>query len=263
LDKTQCPFPLIYTSLVPTLFALYNLRLVQEDLAADLKGVSEEALVPLRNPEALQRKIAQLKAEGLAIRGKRRYLQLRLESLQSDVPSATPATEAMDEAGPSSSAVVIAAEPAVVSIVDLTPEDQPSSSSPLVGAVPAPAPAAAADLPSRPGFECPVCLRGIEGDINLLTGCGHAFCVDCVAKLLETRNHGSCAVCRARFGPKTVIRVAAAGAAGTGGGGDAGGVWAGECDPEGAALVGVTIQGQWSIKVIHAFFFNISSEFII
>ncbi|PRW05825.1 E3 ubiquitin- ligase SHPRH [Chlorella sorokiniana] len=89
------------------------------------------------------------------------------------------------------------------------------------------------------GMECPVCLGLVPAgsDIHVFSGCGHAFCKDCAAKLVLQQ--GFCAVCRQKVTAKQVVRVAA-------GGSSSGGA---ACDPEFDALGGIQPQGEWSAKV--------------
>lgn len=88
-------------------------------------------------------------------------------------------------------------------------------------------------------MECPVCLSLVPpgSDINVFSGCGHAFCKDCATKLVL--QSGFCAVCRQKVTLKQVYRVAA-------GGGTAG---SGACDPDFEALGKIQPQGEWSVKV--------------
>ena len=67
-----------------------------------------------------------------------------------------------------------------------------------------------------PPCPCPCC-----------SGCGHAFCKDCTAKLVLQQ--GVCAVCRHKVTAKSVFRVAAGGGSGSG-----------ACDPEFEALGNVS-----------------------
>lgn len=63
------------------------------------------------------------------------------------------------------------------------------------------------------------------------SACGHAFCLDCSAKIVN--EHGVCAVCRQRVTRKQVIRVVAGGGASTGA----------ACDPDYEALGQVGVSG--------------------
>lgn len=87
-------------------------------------------------------------------------------------------------------------------------------------------------------MECPVCLSAVPAgsDIHVFSGCGHAFCPDCTAKLVLQQ--GFCAVCRQKVTAKQVFRVVAGGASS-----------GGKCDPEFEALGRVRPQGEWSAKV--------------
>lgn len=88
-------------------------------------------------------------------------------------------------------------------------------------------------------MECPVCLGMVPAgaDIHVFSGCGHAFCKDCAAKLVLQQ--GFCAVCRQKVTAKQVVRVAAGGSTCSGA----------ACDPEYDALGRIQPQGEWSAKV--------------
>ena len=53
------------------------------------------------------------------------------------------------------------------------------------------------------GEECPVCL----GDVDCITACGHAFCTECIRKLVRGA-HFSCPICREHLKATQVAAVA-------------------------------------------------------
>jgi len=188
---------------------------VQDDVDAEVADAMVSAMVSLRLPDALRRRIEQLKGEAEQLRNRKAFMRHRLrETQQGDEPVleildsvAAAAAAAVDEAGPSGSSQAVqghvpgeaagtstAAAAAAAAAANGDADGDPGSpSSPAAAAAIGPA-----DLPvQRPGVECPVCLTEIRGEMRLLP-CGHNFCETCTNNLVPSGVPKiSCPVCRA------------------------------------------------------------------
>lgn len=157
---------------------------------ADLAAAADEAPVSLTSPDALRKRIQQLRQEALAVRARKRYMSSRLQEAHqlAQQPRRPEEAAAAGEGGAGEAQGAPVGEDALPlpqregGAQPFGSTEQPGGSGseaqqPEGGCDPAPEPTADGGhgpaVGQPPGeLECPVCLRSIREDIFVFGACG-------------------------------------------------------------------------------------------